>query len=147
MLTVVLTDYEKGLVTEALNDMFVMQGRKPDKDRAMLLMDGISHYGYSLQQILAGIKSLHGEALKAIRLYDIKTAVEEKVERINIDSQYHKKCQYCEDTGAIFVREIISPFNSFALACSKCEKGDNLNESTKNEFWNGEMEQKLKGRT
>lgn len=140
-LAYVLTENEKLHVLEGIRNLFLAQGHKPKEEQIMLFLDNISSYGFPFQAIMAGLRALETENLKVIKLYDVKMSIEDKIEPEEYQNN-GKVCQYCENTGAIFVKQVKEPRTSSTLSCCMCNKGKYLG----NVMWNGEMEQVVKGK-
>lgn len=136
-LMVPIDDNDKIRIGNELEKLFVLQDRPLSKDKKVLLIDEICQTGFPVAAIIAGLKSLQAENLKAVKFANIVDAIRDKM---TYEEEQSTRCDFCDSRGLITMRN--KDRYQFALACT-CVNGNRF-ASQGNARWNGERYQESK---
>jgi hypothetical protein len=129
-----LDDRDKLILSKEIEKLFVLQDRPISRDKNAILVEELSHSGFPLAPLLAGLRKLMSEDLKNIKLTTIIQAAEDFIVRVPDANQ-------CSECASGFIVAKDGEGRLFSLAC-RCPAGDRK----KLKRWTGESTQLSNGR-
>lgn len=122
-----------------LERLHVLQDKPFPESKKVIMVNELGIGIYPFTAVIQGIKSLHGEDLRSIKLFLLIEAI-----RKFVDADKDRfQCGNCHKEGCVIMIDAVG--NSFALACT-CSNGDMIAELQGLVRWNGKGVQDSNGR-
>lgn len=122
-----------------LERLHVLQDKPFPEAKKVIMVNELGTGVFPFSAVIQGIKSLHGEDIKSLKLFIIIEAI-----RTFFDSNVNRfECGSCRKSGCVIMIDAVG--DQFALACT-CSNGDIVVNIQGLVRWNGKGVQESNGR-